>query len=201
MTVSVVLVDDETALRSALAVVLGLEEDIEIVADTGDAKQAVELVEQLEPDVLVTDLEMPEVDGVELSKQILRLDPHPRVLMLTRHMRPGVLRRVLAVGVDGFLGKDAEPHEIAEAIRTVASGQRHVDSTIAVQALQDDCPLTSRELDVLRASRSGASVREIAVQLHLAQGTVSNYLSEAMAKLGSQNRHQAVKAAEDRGWL
>lgn len=201
MTVSVVLVDDETALRRALAVVLGLEDDINVLADTGDPQEAQGLIQRLGPDVVVTDLEMPHVDGVELSRWVLDQQPRPRVLMLTRHMRPGVLKQVLAVGVDGFLGKDAEPHEIAEAIRAIAAGRRHVDSSIAVQALQDDCPLTSRELDVLRASRTGASVREMAAQLYLATGTVSNYLSEAMAKLGSQNRHQAVKAAEDRGWL
>lgn len=201
MTVSVVLVDDETVLRRALAMVLDMEEDISVVADTSDASEVPGLIERLKPDVLVTDLEMPYVGGVELSKQVLKLAPHLRVLMLTRHMRPGVLKQALRVGVNGFLGKDAEPQEIAQAIRAVAAGRRHVDSTIAVQALQNDCPLTEREIDVLKASRSGNSVREIAVQLHLAHGTVSNYLSEAMSKLGSQNRHQAVKAAEERGWL
>lgn len=199
--ITLVLVEDETAMRKALATVLNLEDDLQVIGETGDSTMAADLIDRLRPDVLVTDLEMPEMDGLALARQVLERVPDQAVLMLTRHMRPGILRRALSAGVRGFIGKDSDPADIAATVRTVAVGGRHIDSTIAAEALRNDCPLTERELDALREARGGVSIRQIAGRLHLAPGTVSNYLSDAMHKLDCDNRHAAARAAFEHGWI
>lgn len=201
MSLRIVLVDDENVLRGALRRVLEWEDDIEVVADVGDPTEVVALVEGHRPDILLSDITMPGMDGIELSRQVLAARPETGVVLLTRHARPGLLREALAAGVRGFLSKDADAGHIAEVLRTVAGGSPYIDSSVAARAVNDANPLTDRELEVLQAARDGAPVREIGQRLHLAPSTVRNYLSEAIGKLAAANRHEAARIAEERGWI
>jgi len=199
--IRLLIADDEDLLRSALAALLALEEDLDVVAEASTSTDAVRLAREHRPDIAVLDLEMPPADGLRAAEEI-RSDPKVRIVLVTRHARPGVLRRALAAGVSGFVPKTTSAARLAEIIRDVAAGRRYVDPDIAASALtEDDCPLTDRELEVLRASRTGASVNEIAGQVHLAPGTVRNYLSSAMAKLGAGSRHAAAHRAWEEGWI
>ena len=199
--VRVVLADDEALLRAALASLLPLDGDIEVVAQAEDGSAAVAATLRERPDVLVIDLEMPGMDGIEAVAAITAEVPGQTVLMLTRHARPGVLRRALKLGVQGFMSKSADPEQIAEVIRTVHSGKRWIAHDVLEASVVDDSPLTDRELDVLRETREGYSVKDIARRLHLAAGTVRNYLSSAMQKTATSTRHDAARMARDRGWL
>ena len=199
--IRLLIADDEDLLRSALAALLALEEDLDVVAEASTSTDAVRLAREHRPDIAVLDLEMPPADGLRAAEEI-RSDPQVRIVLVTRHARPGVLRRALAAGVSGFVPKTTSAARLAEIIRDVAAGRRYVDPDIAASALtEDDCPLTDRELEVLRVSRTGASVNEIAAQVHLAPGTVRNYLSSAMAKLGAGSRHAAAHRAWEEGWI
>jgi two-component system response regulator DesR len=199
--IRLLLADDEDMLRGALAALLALEDDLAVVAEASTSTDAVRLAREHRPDIAVLDLEMPPADGLHAAEQI-RSELPTRVVLVTRHARPGVLRRALAAGVAGFVPKTTPAARLAEILRDVAAGRRYVDPDIAASALtEDDCPLTDRELDVLRASRTGASVAEIAAQVHLAPGTVRNYISSAMAKLGASSRHAAAHRAWQEGWI
>ncbi|MFC0672328.1 response regulator [Brachybacterium hainanense] len=199
--IRVLLADDEGMIRSALAALLRLESDIDVVAECADGADALEQAQRLRPDVCLLDLEMPRMDGVEVAEQ-LRRSLATRCVIVTRHARPGVLRRALASGAAGFLPKSRGADEVAAVIRRVAGGARYVDPEIAADALSDErSPLTDRELDVLRAGRGGQSTRQIAQALHLAPGTVRNHISAALGKLRVENRQQAVAMAEERGWI
>lgn len=196
------MADDEAMLRGALVSLLGLEPDLTIVAEVGDGAEAVAAVDRERPDVAVLDLEMPRKDGLAAAEQILASQLAPKVIIVTRHARPAILRRALATGVSAFVPKSTEAQHLAAIIRDVHAGRRYVDPDVAASALtEDDCPLTGRELEVLRAARTGASVAEIARAVHLAQGTVRNYLSAAMTKLGVSSRHAAVHTAWEQGWI
>jgi two-component system, NarL family, response regulator DesR len=199
--ITVVLVDDEQLLRSALAALLPLEGPIDVVAQAEDGRGAIDAVREHRPDVLAIDLEMPGMDGLEAVETILAATPEQSILMLTRHARPGVLRRALKAGVRGFMSKAAEPAEIAEVVQTLNGGGRWIAHEVLEASVVDDCPLTDRELDALRETREGYSVAVIARRLHLAGGTVRNYLSSAMQKTGTTTRHDAARLARDRGWL
>lgn len=201
MTTTVVLADDEGLIRTALATLLPLEGDIAVVAEASTGDDALAQFSEHRPDVLVLDLEMPGLDGLDVAERVLAVHPQQSILMLTRHARPGTLRRALRLGVRGFLGKHSEPATIAEAIATVAAGGRHVDAAVSAQALIDDCPLTERELDVLRVASDGYSVADMARILHLAQGTVRNYLSSAITKTHTSTRHDAARHAREQGWI
>ncbi len=198
---TVVLVDDEVLLRKALAALLPLEGDITVVAEAEDGESAVEAVSTHQPDVLVIDLEMPGVDGLSAVAAIHRRRPEQVVLMLTRHARPGVLRRALRLGVQGFVTKSAEPAHIASVIATLRQGGRWIDPDVSALAILHDCPLTDREVDVLRVTSDGYSVADIAARLHLAEGTVRNYLSNAMQKTQTRTRHEAARYAREHDWL
>ena len=199
--IRVLLADDEVMIRSALAALLRLEDDIDVVAECADGLQAVALAEKLTPDVCLLDLEMPGLDGVEVAERLSR-SVSTRCVVVTRHARPGVLRRALASGVAGFLPKSRGADEVAEVIRRVAAGARYVDPEIAADALSDErSPLTDRELDVLRAGRRGETTGQIAKALSLAPGTVRNHISAVLAKLHVTTRQQAVLMAEERGWI
>ncbi|WP_405931699.1 DNA-binding response regulator [Streptomyces sp. NBC_00827] len=199
--IRLLLADDEELLRSALAALLDLEDDLSVVAQAATSTYAVRLAREHRPDIAVLDLEMPPADGLTAAEQI-RAELPTRIVMVTRHARPGVLRRALAAGVSGFVPKTTPAARLAEIIRDVAAGRRYVDSDIAASALtEDDCPLSDRELDVLRATRTGASVKEIAKEVGLAQGTVRNYLSAAMSKLNVSSRHAAAHRAWEEGWI
>ncbi|RZQ62344.1 response regulator transcription factor [Amycolatopsis suaedae] len=199
--ITVVLADDEALLRKAMAALLPLEGEITVLAEAEDGAQAVEATLRHEPDVLVVDLEMPGVDGLGAVTRIREERPGQVILMLTRHARPGVLRKALKLGVQGFVSKSAEPGHIAEVITTLHRGKRWIDPDVSALAVVDDCPLTDRELDVLRATRDGYSAADIAARLHLAEGTVRNYLSSAMQKTQTRTRHEAARYAREHDWL
>ncbi|MFJ8792213.1 response regulator [Streptomyces sp. NPDC102462] len=198
---TVVLADDEALLRKALAALLPLEGDIVVLAEAEDGEDAVRATLRYRPDVLVIDLEMPGVDGLGAVSAIRSVRPDQVILMLTRHARPGVLRRALKLGVQGFVSKSAEPAHITSVIATLHEGRRWIDPDVSALALIDDCPLTDREIDVLRATSDGYSAADIAGQLHLAEGTVRNYLSNAMRKTQTQTRHEAARYAREHDWL
>lgn len=199
--IRLLLADDEDLIRGALAALLDLEDDLTVVAEAATTTEAVERAIEHRPDIVVLDLEMPPADGLAAAERILEQLPS-RVVLVTRHARPGVLRRALAAGVVGFVPKTTAAARLAEILRDIADGRRYVDPDIAASALmEDDCPLTERELDVLRVARTGISVDEIAQQVHLAPGTVRNYLSNAMTKLHVSSRHAAAHHAWEQGWI
>ncbi|MFJ8599795.1 DNA-binding response regulator [Streptomyces shenzhenensis] len=198
---TIVLADDEALLRKALAALLPLEGDITVLAEAEDGQDAVRATLGHRPDVLVIDLEMPGTDGLSAVSAIRSVRPNQVILMLTRHARPGVLRRALKLGVQGFVSKSAEPAHITSVIAILHEGRRWIDPDVSARALIDDCPLTNRETDVLRATADGYSAADIAAQLHLAEGTVRNYLSDAMRKTQTQTRHEAARYAREHDWL
>jgi len=199
--IRLLIADDEDLLRGALAALLGLEQDLVVVAEASTSTDAVRLAREHRPDIAVLDLEMPPTDGLRAAEEI-RAELPTQIVLVTRHARPAVLRRALAAGIRGFVPKTTAAARLAEIIRDVAAGRRYVDPDIAASALtEDDCPLTDRELEVLRAARTGASVVEIAAAVHLAPGTVRNYLSAAMSKLGASTRHAAAHHAWEQGWI
>lgn len=199
--IRLLLADDEDLMRGALAALLELENDLTVVAQASTTTGAVDLAREHRPDIAVLDLEMPPADGLRAATEIRATLP-TRIVLVTRHARPGVLRRALSAGVSGFVPKTTAANRLSEIIRDVAAGRRYVDPDIAASALTEDaCPLTDRELEVLRAARSGASVHEIAAQVHLASGTVRNYLSAAMTKLGVSSRHAAAHRVWEEGWI
>lgn len=198
---TIVLADDEALLRKALAALLPLEGDITVLGEAEDGAGAVATTLAHRPDVLVIDLEMPGVDGLAAVGQIRAVLPDQVVLMLTRHARPGVLRNALRLGVQGFASKSAEPSHIATVVATLHAGGRWIDQDVSAAAIVDDNPLTDREADALRVTGEGYSVVEIAARLHLAPGTVRNYLSSAMQKTQTRTRHDAARYAREHGWL
>ena len=199
--VTIVLADDEQLLRAALAALLPLDGTIQVVAQAENGADTVTATLRHRPDVLVVDLEMPGMDGLEAVAAIMSERPEQRVLMLTRHARPGVLRRALKLGVLGFMSKGADPEDIVAVIHELHAGRRWIAHDVLEASVVDDSPLTEREADVLRETREGYSVKEISRRLYLAAGTVRNYLSTAMQKTGTTTRHDAARVARDRGWL
>jgi two-component system response regulator DesR len=199
--IRVLIADDEGMIRSALAALLRLEGDIDVIAECSNGEQAVVEAERLEPDICLLDLEMPGLDGVEVAER-LRRTISARCVIVTRHARPGVLRRALLADVAGFLPKSRDAGEVAEVIRQVAAGARYIDPEIAADALSDErCPLTNRELDVLRLGQHGETTAQIARSLNLAPGTVRNHISIVLTKLSVDTRQQAVIMARERGWI
>lgn len=201
--IRLLVADDEALTRGALVALLDLEPDLEVVADAGTSTEAVRLAAEVALDIAVLDLEMPPTDGLDAAERILaRPAGGVPVVLVTRHARPAVLRRALAVGVSAFVPKTTGAERLAEIIRDAHRGRRYVDPYIAASALtEDESPLTSRELEVLGAAREGASIARIADQVHLAPGTVRNYLSAAMGKLGVSSRHAAAQLAWEQGWI
>jgi len=200
--IRVVLAEDQGMVRGALAVLLGIEPDIEVVASASDGEQALREVGQHRPGVLVTDIEMPKLTGLELAARVRELYPETRVLMLTTFARPGYLRRALDAGTHGYLLKDRPSTELAEAVRRVFRGQRVVDPELASEAWGAEAdPLSDREREILRRAGEGESTAEVARSLRLSEGTVRNYLSEAISKLGAHNRIEAARLARTKGWL
>ncbi|MEW1834620.1 response regulator transcription factor [Microbacterium sp. NPDC079995] len=199
--IRVLIADDEDMIRTALAALLALEDDLEVVAECADGESAVARALELRPDVCLLDLEMPGIDGVEAAARIRQRIP-TRCVVVTRHARPGVLRRALGAGVDGFVPKSRPAGDVAAVIREVAAGRRYVDPEIAADALSDErSPLTDRELDVLRAGARGETIADIAASLHLSAGTVRNHVSSILGKLGLATRQQAAITARERGWI
>ena len=199
---SVILVDDEHLIRSALATMLSLEEDLAVLGEAGSVEEGARLAGSAQPDVAVVDLQLPDGDGLDLCARIAEASPSTRCLVLTSHARPGYLKRALAQGVLGFLPKTSSAEQLARAVRAVASGRRAIDAELAAETISSgDCPLTPREADVLEFAADGAPVEQIARRAHLAPGTVRNYLSSAQAKLQAANRHEAAAIARRQGWI
>ena len=202
MTIRVMIAEDQTMVRGALAALLSLEEDIEVVAEASRGDEVVPAALDAMPDVALLDIEMPGGDGLSAAAALKERLPSCRVLILTTFGRAGYLRRAMESGALGFLLKDAPSSELATAIRRVMAGERVVDPGLAVAALSEgESPLTEREREVLSASANGATIEEVARKLYLSEGTVRNYLSTAIKKLGARNRVEAARLADRKGWL
>ena len=200
--IRVLLADDQALVRGALAALLRLEKDIEIVAEVSRGDEVLPAAQSSRPDVALLDIEMPGGDGIQSAARLHASLPGCRILMLTTFGRPGYLKQAMENGAVGFLTKDAPTAELAAAIRRVVAGGRVIDPQLAIDALSDgDNPLTERERDVLGAAEGGASIAEIASILFLSSGTVRNYLSTAIQKMGVRNRIEASRIAREKGWL
>jgi two-component system response regulator DesR len=200
--ITVLLAEDQTMLRGALAALLDLEPDIHVIAQAADGREALKLALASVPDVLVTDIEMPEQTGLEVAASLKLANAKTRVIILTTFARPGYLRRALDAGARGYLLKDRPASELAEAIRRVHAGLRAIDPALAAEAWGAEAdPLNDRQRRILQWAGEGRSTAEIATELRLSEGTVRNYLSDAMAKLGAVNRVDAARIARSLGWL
>ena len=198
----VLLAEDQAMVRGALAALLALERDIEIVAEVGRGDEVTPLALEVRPDVALLDIEMPGLDGLAAAAQLRSAVPRCRVVMLTTFGRPGYLRRAMDAGASGFLLKDAPARQLADAIRRVARGQRVVDPALALAALSEGAtPLSEREREVLALAARNGTVAEIAAALGLSEGTVRNHLSAAIQKVGARNRGEAARIAAEKGWL
>jgi len=201
-TVRLLLADDQALVRGALAALLQLEPDLEVVGEVSRGDEVVAAALDLRPDVALIDVEMPGMDGIAATAELRRSLPDCRVLIVTTFGRPGYLRRAMAAGASGFVVKDTPARQLADAVRRVHAGLRVVDPALAAETLTaGDSPLTPRETDLLRAARDGGTVADLARVLHLSEGTVRNYLSSAMGKTGARTRAEAVRIAEESGWL
>lgn len=200
--IRVLLAEDQDLVRGALAALLSLEPDIEIVAQVDRGDEVLDQALKHRPDVALVDIEMPGKDGIDAAAELHKDFPGCRVLILTTFGRPGLMRRAMAAGASGFMLKDARAEELAVAIRRTAAGERVVDPQLAAQALSEgESPLSSREAEVLAASSDGSSVIEVATRLHLSEGTVRNYLSAVIQKLNARNRADAARIAKVKGWM
>jgi two-component system response regulator DesR len=201
-TVRVLLADDQSMVREALATLLGLEDDIEVVAQAARGDQVLAAARSSAPDVALLDIEMPGMTGIEAAAQLRAECPGVKVVIVTTFGRPGYLRRAMESGADAFLVKDAPASELADAVRRVLRGERVIDPALAAAALAEGAdPLTPREREVLSAAADGAVNADVARRLGLSEGTVRNYLSTAIQKTGARNRAEAVRMAREKGWL
>lgn len=202
MSIRVLLADDQALVRGAMAALLSLESDLEVVAEVGRGDEVVEAARRSGAHVCLLDIEMPGVDGIEAARRIAAELPGCRSLVVTTFGRPGYLRRALDAGASGFVVKDTPAPELADAVRRVHAGLRVVDPTLATESLLGGPnPLTDRERDVLREALNGAPIATIASRIHLSPGTVRNYLSAAIGKTGTSTRVEAAQVAQQRGWL
>lgn len=200
--IRVLLADDQAMVRGALAALLRLERDLEIVAQVGNGAEVLPAVLEHRPDVALLDVEMPDLDGISATAQIREHAPEVRVLIVTTFGRPGYLRRAMQAGASGFVVKDAPSEQLADAVRRVHQGLRVVDPALAADSLvAGESPLSARETEVLQAARDGSSVATIAARVFLSEGTVRNHLSAAIGKTGATNRAEAVIIADGNGWL
>ena len=199
--IRVLLAEDQAMVRGALTALLKLEPDIDVVGAAADGEEAWRAIQQLKPDLVVTDIEMPGLTGIELAQRVQRYELPSKVVIVTTFARAGFLRRALDAGVSGYLLKDAPAEQLADALRKVHRGGRAIDPQLAVEAWSEADPLNDRERQVLRLAGEGLSAGDIATRLNLSHGTVRNYLSEAIGKLGVGNRIEAHRLARQKGWL
>jgi two-component system response regulator DesR len=198
----ILVADDEHLIRDAIAGLLDLQDGFEVVGQAASGTEAIATALRLRPDVALLDLQMPEPDGIDVTRRLSTELPGCRCIIVTSHGRPGYLKAALAAGARGFLPKTVSSAALAEVVRKVANGGRHVDPELAAEAISaGDSPLTPREVDVLALARDGAPVDEIAQRVSLSRGTVRNYLAAAIAKLGAANRHEAARIASEHGWI
>ena len=202
MSVQIMIAEDQAMVRQALVALLGLEPDIDVVAQAANGDEALAMARKHQPAVAVLDIEMPGRSGIEVARQLREENFGGQVIIVTTFGRPGYLRAAMAAGASGFLLKDSPAAQLADAIRRVAAGERVVDPALAAAALAEgDSPLTGRETEVLAAAAGHDAISDIADRLHLSPGTVRNHLSAAMQKLGARNRAEAVQMAQRKGWL
>ena len=201
MTIRVVIAEDQSMVLGALSALLEIERDIKVVGRAANGREALDLTLKHKPDVLISDIEMPEMSGLEVAAELKQRGSPSRIVILTTFARPGYLRRALQAGATGYLLKDSPSATLAEAVRRVHAGLRVVDPDLAAGAWADDDPLTDRERQVLRLAAEGSTSGDIGEQLKLSEGTVRNYLSEAISKLGANNRVEAARIARGKGWL
>ncbi|MEP7001085.1 MAG: response regulator transcription factor [bacterium] len=199
--IRVIVAEDQALVLGALVALLEIESDITVVARARDGREAVALCAEHRPDVLLTDIEMPHLSGLAVASELQRSGSSTRVIIVTTFARAGYLRRALEAGASGYLLKDSSPEVLADAVRRVHAGLRAVDPYLAAQAWTAPDPLTDRERQALRLAAEGMKSADIASALSLSEGTVRNYLSEAMTKVGASTRHEAARIARDRGWL
>lgn len=199
--IRVVIAEDQAMVLGALVALLEMESDIEVVAQARNGKLALDAVTRERPDVLITDIEMPELTGLEIAAEIKRGTQRTRVIILTTFARPGYLRRALEAGAAAYLLKDMPADKLADAVRRVHRGLRVIDPELASEAWTEADPLTDRERQVLRMAAEGMATMDIAAQIGLSDGTVRNYLSEAISKIGASNRVEAARIAREKGWL
>jgi len=199
--IRILLAEDQKLLLGAIGQLLALEDDLEVIGRATDGDEAQALIKQHRPDLVVSDIEMPGLTGLELAEWLAREYPQIRVVILTTFARPGYLRRALEAGVSGYLLKDTPAEKLADAMRRAHRGERVIAPELALTAFDTRDPLTERERQVLRLAGQGTSNAEIGRRLHLAEGTVRNYLSEAIGKLNADNRIEAFRIARDNGWL
>ena len=199
--IGLLLAEDQAMVRGALSALLGMESDFEVLGASADGEAAWRDLQRLKPDVLVTDIEMPGLSGLELAQRIQRHQLPVKVIIVTTFARPGFLRRALDAGVLGYLLKESPAEHLAQAVRKVHAGGRAIDPDLAMEAWSEADPLNDRERQVLRLAGEGISAGDIALQLNLSHGTVRNYLSEAIGKLGVGNRIEAYRLARQKGWL
>jgi two-component system response regulator DesR len=200
--IRLLLADDQALVRGALAALLALEADLVVVAEVGRGDEVVPAARQARPDVALLDVEMPGLDGIAATAALRAALPSCKVLVVTTFGRPGYLRRAMAAGASGFVVKDTPARQLADAVRRIAAGLRVVDPTLAAETLASgDSPLTPRETDVLRAARDGGTAADVAAALRLSEGTVRNHLSAAIGKTGARTRAEAVRLADESGWL
>jgi two-component system, NarL family, response regulator DesR len=200
--IRVLIAEDQAMIREALAALLSFEDDIEVVAQVGRGDEVVAAATEHDAEVALLDIEMPGLDGLSAASALRRAKPGLKIVILTTFGRPGFMRRAMETGVSAFLVKDSPADRLAQTVRTVLAGGRVIDPDLAAAALAEgDNPLTPRERDVLAASADGSMISEIAAKLYLSEGTVRNYLSACIQKTGARNRTEALRIAEDRGWL
>ncbi|MGI6869823.1 response regulator transcription factor [Amycolatopsis sp. 3B14] len=200
--IRVLLADDQAMVRGALATVLGLEPDIEVVGQVGSGDEVLAAAKETTPDVALLDVQMPGTDGLTAAAELHAALPSCRIIVCTTFGRPGYLARAMAAGAAGFVVKDSPPEQLVDAVRRVHNGLRVVDPALAAESLATGAsPLTPREHEVLRAASDGGTVSDVARRLHLSEGTVRNHLSAAIGKTGARTRAEAVRLAEEHGWL
>ena len=200
--IRLLIADDQALVRGALSALLGLEPDIEVVAEVGRGDEVVDAAVQSAADVALLDIEMPGMDGIAAASALRGALPSCRALIVTTFGRPGYLTRAMRAGASGFVVKDTPAAKLADAVRRVSQGLKVVDPALAADSLaQGESPLTARETDVLAVARTGGSIADIARMLHLSEGTVRNHLSSAIGKTGARNRADAVRVADENGWL
>jgi two-component system response regulator DesR len=200
--IRVLLAEDQAMIREALAALLSFEDDIEVVAQVGRGDEVIAATKAASPDVALLDIEMPGMDGLAAAAELHKLSPDIKIVILTTFGRPGYLRRAMESGVSGFIVKDSPADKLAATIRQVRDGKRVIDPDLAAAALAEGgSPLTPRERDVLAASANATTVQQIARAIFLSEGTVRNYLSSCIQKTGARNRAEALRIAEERGWL
>ncbi|OAB42191.1 response regulator transcription factor [Paenibacillus glacialis] len=199
--IRILIAEDQRMLRGALALLLDLEDDIEVVGQACDGQEALSLIASLQPDVCLLDIEMPVKTGLDVAEQLIELGSITRIIILTTFARPGYFERAVKANVQGYLLKDGPTEQLAESIRRVMKGHREISPELIFGTLKEENPLNAREREILSLSAQGKSANEISAMLHLSYGTVRNYISEALNKLDAKNRIEGIRVAEDKGWL